>query len=91
MKLATFLIPPSVEERQAVRLRRLGLAALAYAMTIAMVAIGWTFGALSASAALGRCRHVQRQAGGDGLFVLRGVDNGEPRRARRAPRRRSDE
>ena len=37
---------------QALRLRRLGLAALAYVMTTAMVAVGWAFGALSSSAAL---------------------------------------
>jgi diguanylate cyclase (GGDEF)-like protein/PAS domain S-box-containing protein len=52
MNLATFLIPPSIEVKQATRLRRLGLAGLAYAMTMALVAVGWAFGALSPAAAL---------------------------------------
>ncbi len=52
MQLAAFLIPPSLDPRQALRLRRLGLAALSYVLAAALVAVAWTFGALAASFAL---------------------------------------
>jgi nitrogen fixation negative regulator NifL len=52
MNLAALLIPPSLDERQALRLRRFGLAALTYALATALVAVAWTFGLLPASAAL---------------------------------------
>jgi diguanylate cyclase (GGDEF)-like protein/PAS domain S-box-containing protein len=52
MNLAAVLIPPSLDAMQALRLRRLGLAALSYALAAAPMAIAWTFGVLPASAAL---------------------------------------
>ena len=52
MNLAAVLIPPSLDPKQALRLRRLGLAALSYAFGTALIAVAWTFGALPASAAL---------------------------------------
>ena len=52
MNLAAVLIPPSLDAKQALRLRRFGLAALTYALTTALVAVAWTFGVLPASAAL---------------------------------------
>ncbi len=52
MTLATLLIPPSLDAKQALRLRRLGLAALTYALTLALVAIAWSFDVLPAQAAL---------------------------------------
>ena len=51
MNLAAILIPPSLDAKQALRLRRFGLAALSYALTAAMVALAWSFGALPAAAA----------------------------------------
>jgi diguanylate cyclase (GGDEF)-like protein/PAS domain S-box-containing protein len=53
MNVAAVLIPPSLDAKQALRLRRLGLAALSYALETAMVALAWAFGMLPASAALG--------------------------------------
>jgi len=53
MNLAAVLIPPSLDAKQALRLHLLGLAALTYALTTALVAIAWTFGVLPASTALG--------------------------------------
>lgn len=52
MNLTALLIPPALDERQALRLRRLGLAALIYALTSALVVVAWTFGMLSAPAVL---------------------------------------
>lgn len=52
MNLAAILIPPSLDAKQALRLRRLGLAALSYALALAVVAIAWAFGVLPASAVL---------------------------------------
>ena len=52
MSLATFLIPPSLDAKQALRLRRFGLAALTYALSLGLVTVGWAFGVLPASAAL---------------------------------------
>jgi len=52
MNLAAVLIPPSLDAKQALRLRRFGLAALSYALATALVALAWTFGVLPASAAL---------------------------------------
>jgi PAS domain S-box-containing protein len=52
MNLAALLIPPSLDAKQALRLRRFGLAALSYALATALVAVAWTFGVLPASAAL---------------------------------------
>ena len=53
MNLTALLIPPSLEAKQALRLRRFGLAALGYALAAALVALAWAFGALPASALLG--------------------------------------
>jgi diguanylate cyclase (GGDEF)-like protein/PAS domain S-box-containing protein len=52
MNLGAVLIPPSLEVKQALRLRRFGLAALSYALAGALVALAWTLGMLTASAAL---------------------------------------
>ena len=52
MNLAAVLIPPSLDAKQALRLRRFGLAALSYALATALVAVAWAFGVLPASAAL---------------------------------------
>jgi diguanylate cyclase (GGDEF)-like protein/PAS domain S-box-containing protein len=52
MNLAAVLIPPSLDAKQALRLRRFGLGALTYAFSTALVAVAWTFGVLPASAAL---------------------------------------
>ena len=47
-----FLIPPSLDPNQVVRLRRFGLAALTYSLCAGLVAIAWAFGALPAAAVL---------------------------------------
>ena len=52
MSLSAIFIPLALDAKQALRLRRLGLGALTYALTIALVAAGWVFGLLPASAAL---------------------------------------
>ena len=52
MNLAAILIPPSLDAKQALRLRRFGLAALSYALAAALVAVAWTFGELPASVVL---------------------------------------
>jgi diguanylate cyclase (GGDEF)-like protein/PAS domain S-box-containing protein len=52
MSLSAILIPPTLDAKQALRLRRFGLAALSYALTAAMVGAAWSFGALPAAAAL---------------------------------------
>ena len=52
MNLAALLIPPSLDAKQALRLRRFGLAALSYALAAALVAVAWTFGELPASVVL---------------------------------------
>jgi diguanylate cyclase (GGDEF)-like protein/PAS domain S-box-containing protein len=52
MNLAAFLIPPSLDTKQALRLRRFGLAALTYAASAGFVTVAWAFGVIPASAAL---------------------------------------
>src|SRR5258708_22374811 len=52
MNLAAFLIPPSLDAKQALRLRRFGLAAITYAASAGFVTVAWAFGVLPASAAL---------------------------------------
>ena len=52
MNLAALLIPPSLDAKQALRLRRFGMAALSYALGVPLVAFAWAFGVLPASAAL---------------------------------------
>ena len=52
MHLAAVLIPPSLDPKQALRLRRFGLAAISYALATALVVFAWAFGVLPASAAL---------------------------------------
>ena len=52
MNLVAVLIPPSLDRKQALRLRRFGLAALTYALCTALVTAAWTFGVLTASAVL---------------------------------------
>ena len=52
MNLTDLLIPPSLDARQALRLRHFGLAALSYALGAALVAAGWAFDMVSASTAL---------------------------------------
>jgi diguanylate cyclase (GGDEF)-like protein/PAS domain S-box-containing protein len=55
MDVAAFLIPASLDAKQAIRLRRFGLALLTYALTAALVTIAWIFDvlALRAAAAVG--------------------------------------
>jgi diguanylate cyclase (GGDEF)-like protein/PAS domain S-box-containing protein len=50
--LAAVLIPPALDAAQALRLRRLGLAALGYVVAIALVALAAAFGTLAAGIAL---------------------------------------
>jgi hypothetical protein len=52
MNLAAVLIPPSLDAKQALRLRRFGLAAFVYVLTTALMGVAWAFGVLPASAAL---------------------------------------
>jgi diguanylate cyclase (GGDEF)-like protein/PAS domain S-box-containing protein len=52
MNLAAFLIPPSLDAKQSLRLRRIGLAALGYVAATVLVALTWAFGVLPGSAAL---------------------------------------
>jgi diguanylate cyclase (GGDEF)-like protein/PAS domain S-box-containing protein len=52
MRLAAVLIPPSLDAKQALRLRRFGLATLSYVLATALVAVIWAFGVLPASVAL---------------------------------------
>jgi diguanylate cyclase (GGDEF)-like protein/PAS domain S-box-containing protein len=52
MGLAGFLIPPSLDAEQAVRLRRVGLGTLGYVAAVVLVALGWAFDVLPAWAAL---------------------------------------
>jgi hypothetical protein len=49
MNLAARLIPPSLDVKQALRLRRFGLAALVYVLSTGLVAVAWTFGVLPGS------------------------------------------
>ncbi len=52
MNLRAALIPSSLDAKQALRLRRFGLAALTYALSTGLVTVAWAFGVLPASAAL---------------------------------------
>jgi len=52
MDLAPLLIPPSLDAKQALRLRRFGLAALSYVLITALVVLGAAFGVLPRPAAL---------------------------------------
>src|SRR6185503_16008985 len=52
MNLAAVLIPESLDAKQALRLRRFGVAALSYVLATALIAIAWMFGALPASTVL---------------------------------------
>ena len=52
MRLIDVLIPPSLDAKQALRLRRLGIAALSYVLAITLTAVVWAFGLLAASVAL---------------------------------------
>jgi len=52
MNLAAILIPPSLDAKQALRLRRVGLAALSYALAAALVAVAGVFGVLPPSVVL---------------------------------------
>jgi diguanylate cyclase (GGDEF)-like protein/PAS domain S-box-containing protein len=52
MNLAALLIPPLLDAKQALRLRRFGLAALTYSLSMGLVSLAWAFGVLSESAAL---------------------------------------
>jgi diguanylate cyclase (GGDEF)-like protein/PAS domain S-box-containing protein len=52
MNPVAFLIPPSLDAKQALRLRRFGIATLSYVLATALIAVAWTFGVLPASAAL---------------------------------------
>ncbi len=50
MNLAALLIPPALDAKQALRLRRFGVATLGYALATALVVLAWVFRALPASA-----------------------------------------
>lgn len=52
MGAADFLIPPALGAKQALRLRRVGLAALGHAFAAGLVAVGWAFGVLAPTPAL---------------------------------------
>ncbi len=52
MSLGSLLIPPGLEARQAVRLKRLGVAALTYALTSVFVALAYCVGMIPGHAAL---------------------------------------
>ncbi len=52
MSLADLLIPPSLDAKQALRLRRFGLAALSYALAAALVVLAWAFGVIAAATVL---------------------------------------
>jgi diguanylate cyclase (GGDEF)-like protein/PAS domain S-box-containing protein len=52
IRLAAVLHPPPLEAKQAVRLRRFGLAALSYVLATALAVLAWTFGVLPASTVL---------------------------------------
>jgi len=53
MNLAALLIPPALDAKQALRLRRFGLAALGYGLAAVLVALAWAFDAFPVSAVLG--------------------------------------
>jgi diguanylate cyclase (GGDEF)-like protein/PAS domain S-box-containing protein len=50
MDLAAILVPPSLDPKQALRLRRFGIASLSYVLATAMLAIGWLFDSIPAAA-----------------------------------------
>ncbi len=52
MPFADFLIPPTLDAKQALRLRRFGLAALSYTLCTALVGVAWTFELLDSTSAL---------------------------------------
>jgi diguanylate cyclase (GGDEF)-like protein/PAS domain S-box-containing protein len=52
MNPVTLLIPPSLDAKQALRLRRFGAATLSYVLATALIAVAWAFGALPASTVL---------------------------------------
>jgi diguanylate cyclase (GGDEF)-like protein/PAS domain S-box-containing protein len=52
MNVAAVLIPPSLDAKQALRLRRFGVASLSYVLATALVAVAWTFGVLPAATVL---------------------------------------
>jgi diguanylate cyclase (GGDEF)-like protein/PAS domain S-box-containing protein len=52
MSLAAVLVPPALEAKQALRLRRFGLAALSYVLATVLAAVAWAFGVLPASTVL---------------------------------------
>lgn len=52
MDLAAVLIPTSLDAKQALRLRRFGLAAITYAASAGFMTVAWAFGVLPASATL---------------------------------------
>jgi diguanylate cyclase (GGDEF)-like protein/PAS domain S-box-containing protein len=47
--LAALLIPPSLDAKQPLRLRRFGVAVFSYVLGIALVAVGWAFGEVPAA------------------------------------------
>jgi diguanylate cyclase (GGDEF)-like protein/PAS domain S-box-containing protein len=52
MNVAALLIPPTLDYKQALRLRRFGVAALSYVLATALVAVAWAFGVIPASIVL---------------------------------------
>ena len=45
-------IPPALDAKQALRLRRFGIATLSYVLATALIGVAWMFGVLPASAVL---------------------------------------
>jgi hypothetical protein len=52
MNLVAILIPPSLDAKQVLRLRRFGVATLSYVLATTLIAVAWTFGALPGPAVL---------------------------------------
>ena len=52
MNLTGLLVPTSLDAKQALRLRRVGFAAVCYALGAALLAVGWAFAIVPASTAL---------------------------------------
>ena len=52
MSFTAILVPPTLDSKQALRLRRFGIAALSYVLATALVSVAWAFGVLPGSAVL---------------------------------------
>jgi diguanylate cyclase (GGDEF)-like protein/PAS domain S-box-containing protein len=52
VNLAATLVPPSLDDKQALRLRRFGVASLSYVLAVGLVSTAWLFGVIPAAAVL---------------------------------------